>query len=286
MVGPHRVAELPHVSASQADRILTAFGGGDDAAPQRDDRVAPRALGEKNPYLLLKIDGLGFKTVDSVATQVFGIDPDYHVRHLFGNTQILRDKGKLGRKAFRVERAKLGLCDPRYELLGVIPEDDAVWEPKEFQAELTLANYADVVCRDVPVPPPNPEEAAVFARSSLNPEQTRAACSGLHTAFTIITGDAGTGKNEDARGAGRGEPARARAGADSGLYQRECRPGRPGAGANKAWWTLRARLCWADVWRSVPSRRRSVCAWTAASARPTSTTTCWWSTRRAPCRCA
>ena len=187
---PQKLTNLLGVGQVLADRIRRHLGDNDEA----------RALSviERNPYSLLDVPRVGFKTADKIAQAHYQIDPQHEGRHEAGNRYLLADKGSLERREFDTARQNAGLLGIQHRFTGVTFDEGRVWLPSVLAAEKAIAAWTLNLPLDLALPglTGRVTEAEERALARLDELQRKAALNAVRGPNKVlgITGGAGTGK--------------------------------------------------------------------------------------------
>ncbi len=146
---------------------------------------------EENPYVLLKLKGFGFKTVDRIALQFIPEDSPLRIRQLV--RYLLEQAEQKGHMYLEVDDLKKKLmAHLGREVPLVLPEDvkrtgDKIYLEKNLETERKIATYLS--CQET-----YEEERKTSPELKLTEEQERAVELCLRNKICAITGYAGTGK--------------------------------------------------------------------------------------------
>ncbi|GEM45884.1 AAA family ATPase [Deinococcus cellulosilyticus] len=187
-----KLTHLTGIGETHAARIIKHLGNGSESRAL--DRI------ESNPYDLIQVPRIGFKTADRIALTHYRLRTDNPDRHFAGNQYLLEQEGSLPERDYLSKRQALGLTENQHQYRGVEQDSGRVWYPSVLEAEKKFAEWV-VTCLELPsAPRPLPplrataEEAAYL--EELDPIQQRAALTAIHGSMPCltITGGAGTGK--------------------------------------------------------------------------------------------
>lgn len=218
---PWRVAQVKGVGKRRAERAAK------DAAARRQERevmVFLQGIGvslayaakirkaygheavakiRQNPYCLAReVPGIGFAVADRIARQV-GIGVDSPLRHQAGvlhTLELMSEEGHVFAPRHELaERAAAGLAVAQERALfaieelarsgALVPDDEAVYLPRLYRAEVELAERIDaLLCAERPPAPPLLQSAEL----SLGQRDAIAQCG--QAGLVVLTGGPGTGK--------------------------------------------------------------------------------------------
>lgn len=179
------IRNLTRVGPKLARQIIEHLGDGDAAVAW--------ALIERDPYLLMEVEGLGWKKSDTIAKTDFQVGNDDPRRHRAGNRTILELRGVLTEREFQAERAKLALYDSAQLQTGVTMEEGLYWMPEELEAELGLERWVRGLAplRSSPL---GARHEPLLDHLRLDDVQRQAVSYGLSNRVLCLTGGAGCGK--------------------------------------------------------------------------------------------
>lgn len=192
----HTLTDLTGIGERLAEKIRRKLGYNVEGIDP--DQYALERIG-KDPYILIEVEGIGFKRADTVALNDFSVSPDHPERHWYGNREALREKGCLDPPDYRQKRSQLGLRNPELEFEGVRVDGNLIWLPEELEAEKTVARWtADVLLTHrFGFPELEEEQHSIIQQDSLNADQAEAVITALRAdRLMILTGAAGTGKTK------------------------------------------------------------------------------------------
>lgn len=190
MPEPTKLTQLTGVGDVLADRIRLHLGRG-------NEETALTAI-KLNPYLLMTVPRLGFKTADRIALSQYKVPASSPHRHESGNRHAVVERGSLDLQRFNQARQKLELNGVEHRFTGVVFDEGRVWLPEVLEAERQLADWAltlplNQAPRRLPF---NLRPALEAALDGLDDHQKNAAILAAQGAQPVlgITGGAGTGK--------------------------------------------------------------------------------------------
>ncbi len=173
---------------------------------------------KENPYILCeKIRGISFKTADTVASMSGGAQNSIHriksgIKYILtyfagseGHTYLPREtlifhtEKMLGVSALDAENALVKLLCDRELISMKIKDNDAIFLPVLYSAEMTVAScikelMADSIKEKIKNPEKEIEKLEIENGITLAEKQREAALSALNSGVTVITGGPGTGK--------------------------------------------------------------------------------------------